>query len=96
MPLPERIVANWYTSTCPDQKFRRELFVARALPDGRRVSLHNHELSLREADGSAKKQTIADPRRLLDALREHFEIVLPEGTRFAIEPAEAGVPANAE
>lgn len=93
MPLPERIVANWYTSTCPDQKFRRELFAARALPDGSRVSLHNHELSLRKAaDGSARKRTITDPDRLLDALREHFGIALPEGTRFDLEPSAAEVP----
>ncbi|MGH8278916.1 MAG: arylamine N-acetyltransferase family protein [Gammaproteobacteria bacterium] len=87
MPLIDRTVANWYTSTHPDSKFRHNLFAARALANGRRVALLNHELSLRGPDGSVQKRVIATPEKLLDALREHFGIDLPKGARFNLEAA---------
>ena len=90
MPLPDRIIANWYTSTHPDSNFRRKLLVAKALPGGRRVSLHNDQLLLRGADGSAKAQQILDPNQLLDVLREYFGINLPKATRFRLDPAQQG------
>ena len=42
MPLIDRIVANWYTSTHPGSHFKNRLLVARALPDGvaERFGLH--------------------------------------------------------
>lgn len=84
MALPDRLIANWWVSTSPDSKFRRELFVSRALPNGRRVSLHNRELTLRRADGAAMKRMISGNAELLEALREHFGIVLPGGTQLKI------------
>ncbi len=87
MPRPDRIIANWYTSTHPDSKFRRELFVARALPGGRRVSLHNYQLLRSGADGTAENRQILDPNQLLDVLCERFDIHLPKATRFKLELA---------
>ncbi len=86
MPFPDRVVANWYTSTCPDSKFRRNLFAARALPDGGRVSLHNRELTLQQAGGATDTRIHLHPDQVPGALREHFGIVLAQGTR--IEPPE--------
>lgn len=84
MPLIDRTVANWYTSTHPDSKFRRELLVAMARPDGGRTTLHNHDLTLYQRDGSRQMQTLADGRQLLTALRTHFGIRLPAGTRLKL------------
>ncbi len=84
MPLSDRRIANWYTSTYPDSKFRHELMVAIALPDGGRATLHNHQLTLREADGSVRQRSIAGMPALLDVLRERFGIDLPTGTHFEL------------
>lgn len=84
MPLIDRRVANWYTSTHPDSKFRQHMFVALARPDGRRVTLHDHALTLRHADGSAEKFTISDPDQLLAILREHFGLDMLADTRFPL------------
>lgn len=80
MPLVDRTVANWYTSTHPASKFRRDLAVAIARPGGRRVTLRNGDLAFHAADGTARHEDVAAPDRLLAALREHFGIDLPDGT----------------
>lgn len=85
MPAIDRTVANWYTSTHPDSKFRRALTVALARPDGRRIAIADRELTFRAADGSVEQRVLATPDALLRALREQFGIALPSGTR--LDPA---------
>jgi N-hydroxyarylamine O-acetyltransferase len=82
MPLIDRVVANWFTSTHPRSHFRDRLMVARALPDGRRLALLNGELTIRERDGSAERQTIRSADDLLVVLEERFDLRFPPGTRF--------------
>ena len=76
MRLRDRSIANWYTSTHPESKFRRDLFAARALPQGRRITLFNRTLTLRDADGSAEQRELGNVAELGRALREHFGIEL--------------------
>jgi N-hydroxyarylamine O-acetyltransferase len=78
MPVIDRIVANWYTSTHPQSHFKHRLQVARATPTGRK-SLRNDLLTIREGDGTTRTQ-IESPAHLLAVLAEHFGIVLPAGT----------------
>lgn len=80
MPLIDRAIANWYTSTHPQSKFRRDLLVALAQPDGRRVTLHNNEWARYTKDGTVERKDVSAPGRLLAALRENFGIALPAGT----------------
>lgn len=82
MPLIDRTVANWYTSTHPQSKFRRSLSVALAQPGGRRVTLRNSELSFYDSDGEIERRDVSGFGQLLTALREHFGIKLPAGTRI--------------
>lgn len=82
MPFVDRTVANWYTSTHPESKFRRDLGVALARPDGKRVTLANRELTFRARDGSADTCVLGTPEELLHALREQFGIDLPPGTQL--------------
>jgi N-hydroxyarylamine O-acetyltransferase len=82
MPRIDREVANWYTSTHPASHFRDRLIVARAASDGGRVTLVNRELTFRARDGTARKETVADPDALLGVLAEHFGLRFPAGTRF--------------
>jgi N-hydroxyarylamine O-acetyltransferase len=80
MPLIDRIVSNWYTSTHPDSHFRHNIIASRALPDGERVSILNRELTIRRRDGSGDKRPLASDDDVLTALRDHFGIALPAGT----------------
>ena len=64
------------------------MLVARAAPDGGRIGLLNRELSIRDGSGRAEKRTLGTQPELLAALREHFAISLPEGTRILWEGAD--------
>jgi N-hydroxyarylamine O-acetyltransferase len=88
MPLIDREVGNWFTSTHPQSHFRNRLLVARAGPHGVRHTLLNHELTVRGADGHAEHQVITTPEALLKVLDEVFELRLPTGTRLACEGLE--------
>jgi N-hydroxyarylamine O-acetyltransferase len=81
MPLIDRVVANWYTSTHPHSHFKNRLLVARATPGGR-VTLLNDQLSIRGADGVATKLRVESHDQLLGILDEHFGLALPAGTRL--------------
>ena len=82
MPLIDRIVANHYTSTHPDSHFRHSILVAKALPDGERLTILNRELTRRRRGGAPEKQPIATHDELLQILRARFGLVLPEGVRL--------------
>lgn len=74
-------VANWYTSTHPQSRFRQNLIVALAQPD-RRLALFNRELTTRYPDGRVEKSAIDTPDDLLAILAEPFGLHFPAGTRF--------------
>ena len=80
MPVIDRIVANWYTSTHPQSHFKHRLTVARATPTGR-ISILNDELTIRTGPRS-EKQRIESPAHLLGILDEHFGISLTEAPRY--------------
>jgi N-hydroxyarylamine O-acetyltransferase len=82
MPLIDRVVSNWYTSTHPESHFRHRLVVARALPDGGRCSLLNRELTVRAGDGQATVTRVQTPDELLEVLAARFGLEFPPGTRF--------------
>jgi N-hydroxyarylamine O-acetyltransferase len=82
MPEIDRIVGNWYTSAHPGSHFKSRLTVARALPEGRRATILNRELTLRGRDGRGETRELRTPDELLDVLGEHFGLAFPPGTRF--------------
>jgi len=82
MPPIDREVANWFTSAHPRSHFKDRLMVARALPNGGRVSIQNRELTKRDPDGTGHPTMLASDEELLDVLREHFGLDFPPGTRF--------------
>jgi N-hydroxyarylamine O-acetyltransferase len=84
MPRIDREVASWYTSTHPDSQFRQRLMVARALPDGGRLSLLDRVLTRRHQDGSTQTRTLASPDELLAVLASDFGLTLPADTRFEV------------
>lgn len=84
MPVIDRQVGNWFTSASPQSHFRNRLLVARARDEGR-VTILNDELSLRGHGGIAEKIRIVSYEHLLELLRRHFGIELPEGTKVPFE-----------
>jgi N-hydroxyarylamine O-acetyltransferase len=82
MPLIDRELGNWYTSTHPESHFRDRLIVARAAPQGGRITLQNDEFSTRGRDGRADTRNLNSPEELLEVLATHFGLHFPAGTRF--------------
>jgi len=77
----DRELANWYTSTHPESKFRNELLVARVTKSGR-ISLLNRVFTRRDISGKAVSRTVATPAELLDVLAAEFGLHFPHDTRF--------------
>ncbi len=78
MPLIDREVGNWYTSTHPDSRFKNVLMVARAAPEGTRLTIMNDEFSVRAASGEATKTPITSKPQLRRLLKEQFGITLDQ------------------
>ncbi|PQO35325.1 arylamine N-acetyltransferase [Blastopirellula marina] len=76
MPLVDREVANWYTSTNPKSRFRNIMMVAKAAPNGVRLTMLNDEFSIRDASGKATKTPLRSQNEMLDLLAEHFGVQL--------------------
>ena len=82
MPSIDRELGNWFTSAHPQSHFKNRLIVARAAPDGQRVSLLNDELSVRNRGGLATTTRIASGAELLEVLRSSFGLAFSPETRF--------------
>jgi N-hydroxyarylamine O-acetyltransferase len=88
MPPIDREVANWYTSAHANSHFKNRLVVARAAPEGQRLSILNDRFTLRERYGTATTREISSAPALLEMLLKQFGLSFPPGTRFggAAEP----------
>jgi N-hydroxyarylamine O-acetyltransferase len=82
MPLVDREVGNWYTSTHPKSHFKNRLIVAMAQPNSRRITIVDDEFGERRADGSSRHLCLDSQADLLRVLRECFGLDFPDGTRF--------------
>ena len=82
MPLIDREVANWYTSTHPQSNFKNRLIVSRAGQNGTRLTILNDEFKIRSRDGHAEVLKIKNSEELLSLLESHFELSFPIGTQF--------------
>lgn len=82
MPEIDRELANWWTSTHPASKFRQNLMVARAGPDGTRCALLNREFTHRRGAAILEQRQLATPAELLAVLGERFDLHFPADTRF--------------
>jgi N-hydroxyarylamine O-acetyltransferase len=82
MPPIDRELANWYTSAHPRSHFKDRLIVARAAPDGARLTLVNDELRLRRRGAKVEKHAIASADDLLSVLAREFGLTFPADTRF--------------
>ncbi|MDY3553704.1 arylamine N-acetyltransferase [Gemmata sp. JC717] len=84
MAVIDREVGNWWTSTSPQSKFRQNLMVALARPDGTRVSVLNREFTHRRGAEVLERLELAGTNHLLDVLAERFGLRLPPGTPLVV------------
>jgi len=82
MPAIDRELANWWTSTSPNSKFRQNMMVARAGPGGTRFTLNNREYTHRRGAEVLEQRNIDTLYALLDLLANTFGLHFPPGTRF--------------
>ena len=82
MPPIDRELANWWTSTNPNSKFRQNLMVAIAGIDGTRCTINNREFTHRRGGEILEQRLIATPEELLDLLALRFALHFPAGTLF--------------
>ncbi|EDY19034.1 Arylamine N-acetyltransferase [Chthoniobacter flavus Ellin428] len=87
MPMIDREVANWFTSTHPKSHFKSNILVARAGPDGGRVTLLDNRLILRDGRGQANIRLLTSKQELLAVLAEHFGVQLPADAQFHLPGA---------
>ena len=87
MPPIDRELANWWTSTSPNSKFRQNLMVARAALDGTRYTINNREFTHRRGAEILAQHEIAGPDELLKLLSQEFGLHFPNGTRFGLPGA---------
>jgi len=78
MPSIDRELANWWTSTHPDSRFRKNLIAARTGLDGSRRTLINRDFTFRPRNAEAVKREIESRAELAQLLMEEFELTLPE------------------
>jgi len=82
MPLIDRTVANWWTSTNPESKFNLNLLLARACADGTRIGVFNRTFSHRRGGNLLATREIETADELLGLMEREFGLHFPAGTRF--------------
>jgi N-hydroxyarylamine O-acetyltransferase len=70
-------MGNWYASTFPGSPFYANLLVARPSP-GRRTTLFNRRLAIRERDGSVERRVLAGVADYREVLAKHFGLSLDD------------------
>lgn len=89
MPVIDREVGNWWTSTNPNSKFRQNLMVARATADGERFAILNNRLTHRRGSDVVSETTLTSEAELLETLDRLFGLRLPAGTALPLPASPA-------
>ena len=82
-------VANYYVSTRPESSFVSNLVVARTDAE-RRLSLRNHEFTVRRMDREPERHTLRDAAHIRQVLEREFLLRLPADPR--LDAALASLP----
>lgn len=77
MPKIDQEMGNWWTSSHPDSKFRKNVIVALLHRDGTRITLVNNEFLHRQASEILERIEIRSREQLGQLLRDRFAIELP-------------------
>lgn len=85
MPVVDREVGNWWTSTNPNSKFRRGIMAALSGDNGERHTYFNNRLIHRRGSVVLEERLVASQAELLAILRDTFGIDLPPSTDLGWE-----------
>jgi len=77
MPKIDQEMGNWWTSSHPDSKFRKNLIVARLNRDGTRYSIVNKEALHRRGADILERIEITSRDQLSDLLHQRFGLEMP-------------------
>lgn len=66
-------VANWFTATSPDSRFKKGLIAART-DKGKRYTLNDRNFSIYDLEGATEKRVITSPEEMSKILQESFKI----------------------
>lgn len=88
MPMIDREVGNWWTSTNPRSKFKNNLMAALAMPNGERLGINNETFTHRRGAEVLRRETIGSLDQLHGLLRNEFGLVFSDDTEFG----DAGSP----
>ncbi|WP_404305584.1 arylamine N-acetyltransferase family protein [Neorhodopirellula lusitana] len=77
MPKIDQEMGNWWTSSHPDSKFRKNLIVALLNRDGTRCSIVNNEFLHRRGAEVVQRIHIGSRSQLSGLLRDRFGLELP-------------------
>jgi len=80
MPLIDREVANWWTSTCWAAKFKQNMFAGLARPNGERFGFLNGTFVHRKGTEVLREITVNNDEQLFEILKNEFGIEFPQGT----------------
>jgi N-hydroxyarylamine O-acetyltransferase len=78
MPMIDREIANWFTSTHPQSHFRDRLVAARARDNGERISLENFDYTIRPKNGEPIKRRLESHQELITVLKFEFGLQLSD------------------
>lgn len=84
MPLIDREVSSWWTSTNPNARFAQNLMASLALPNGERKAILNDRFTRRRGIQIIETRQIIDASQLLANLEEEFDLRFPIGTKFGV------------
>ena len=67
-------ITNWYTGTHPETPYQGNIIVAKPGPNRTRLTMYNARVTVRDADGQAKKRWLTTDNEFRDVLRGEFGI----------------------
>jgi N-hydroxyarylamine O-acetyltransferase len=65
-------ITNWYTGTHPETPYQNNIIVAKPGPNRTRITMYNARVTVRDADGQAKRRWLATQGEFRDILRGEF------------------------
>jgi N-hydroxyarylamine O-acetyltransferase len=71
-------ITNWYTATHPETPYQGNIIAARPGPNRTRITMYNARVTVRDADGVAKKRWIKDHDEFCAVLQGDFGLNLSD------------------
>jgi N-hydroxyarylamine O-acetyltransferase len=71
-------ITNWYTGTHPDAPYQSNIIVAKPGPNRTRITMYNARVTVRDADGDAKKRWLTTESEFREVLQGEFGLKMSD------------------